>query len=170
MTPDPRIVWEPVDIEENRECIGCHRDAAVTMAAEGGPHREFECRFCHTGHPPESPGAFPQCVECHDAHDKSMAAASCATCHSSHAVSTLRYEITVPDAHCAPCHEEAASRLRKSRTRHRGLACALCHRRDHGAVPTCQDCHGGPHPKEVMVEFDLCVRCHHSAHETRSGR
>jgi len=70
VTPDPNVVWEPLDIEENRECNGCHRDAAVSMAAEGGPHRELECEVCHAEHPPDTEGAFPQCVECHEAHDE----------------------------------------------------------------------------------------------------
>jgi hypothetical protein len=99
-----------------------------------------------------------------------MGADSCSTCHSSHAVTVVQYGIGVPDGQCAACHAESAARLEASGTRHIGLACALCHRTDHGAIPSCVDCHGGPHGERVMSKPERCVRCHTSAHETSVDR
>jgi hypothetical protein len=170
VTPDPQTIWEPMDIAENRRCNRCHRDAAISMAAEGGPHAELECAACHTEHPPKAPGTFPQCLECHDPHADTMQAQSCVTCHSSHDVAVVAYGITVPDEHCATCHAEAAASLRESGTRHMGLDCVICHQSEHAAIPTCVDCHGAPHPENVMSRPDRCVRCHVGAHETRVRR
>jgi hypothetical protein len=170
VTPDPQTVWEPVDIAENRRCNRCHEEAAISMAAEGGPHAELECAACHVEHPPKAPGTFPQCLECHYAHDDSMAAASCVSCHSSHNVDVVQYAITVPDAHCTACHQEAAATLQASGTLHMGLDCVVCHQAEHGAIPTCVYCHGAPHPENMMARPERCVRCHVGAHETKVGR
>jgi hypothetical protein len=170
VAPDPQVVTVPADIKQNRKCNSCHEDAAVSIAAAGGRHSELRCSSCHKQHPREVEGAVPQCLGCHEAHDASMGADSCSTCHSSHAVTVVQYGIGVPDGQCAACHAESAARLAASGTRHIGLACALCHRADHGAIPSCVDCHGGPHGERVMSKPERCVRCHTSAHETSVDR
>lgn len=170
VTPDPRAVLEPVEIPENRRCNRCHEEAAISMAAVGDAHAELECAACHTVHPPKAPGAFPQCLECHEPHDATMQAESCVSCHSSHDVDVVQYAITVPDAHCTACHEAAAATLRESGTLHMGLDCVICHQAEHGAIPSCVDCHGAPHPENMMARPERCVRCHVGAHETKVGR
>lgn len=170
VTPDPMIVTVPADIKANRKCNQCHREAAVSIAAAGGRHSKLKCSTCHKEHPPEVETAAPQCLDCHDAHEATMDASSCVTCHSSHVVTAVQYAIKVPDGHCASCHAEAAARLEASGTRHMGLACAICHRPIHGAIPACTDCHGGPHGERVMAKPDRCVRCHNGAHETQIDR
>jgi hypothetical protein len=163
---DPAIVTKPADIRENRRCNRCHEDAALTVAADGGPHAELECAACHVKHPPKAPGTVPQCAACHNPHADSMSMASCVTCHSSHDIDRVQYSIFVPDEHCAACHRDSMTQVQASGTRHMGLACALCHRDEHGAIPSCTDCHGGPHSQKVMARPERCVRCHNGAHET----
>jgi hypothetical protein len=161
-----RELLPPVDIKDNRRCNKCHLEAAKTMATDGGPHNEMKCSSCHTKHPRTVAGAVPQCANCHNPHDASMPMGSCVTCHSSHGITTIHYDIKVPDQHCSSCHKKSASRLRESGTRHVGLACVICHRSNHTAVPGCTDCHGGPHSKRVMSRPERCVKCHNGAHET----
>lgn len=168
--PDPRIVWEPADVEANSSCNGCHRKAAISIAAAGARHAEMPCLACHAEHPLEVPGAKPQCLGCHRPHTESLSNASCSTCHSSHDFASVVYPITVPDEYCVACHQESATQLHESQTRHMGLACVICHRPDHGAVPSCTDCHGGPHPQSIMSRPDSCAQCHSGAHQTRYPR
>jgi hypothetical protein len=170
VVPHRGVITEPVDIRENRRCNRCHEEAAVSMAADGGPHGELLCADCHVEHPPKAPGTFPQCLECHDPHDQTMAASSCVTCHSSHNVDVVEYAVTVPDEHCAACHEDSVAELQASGTRHMGLDCVICHQDEHGAIPSCTYCHSGPHSEKVMARPERCVRCHNSAHETKIGR
>jgi hypothetical protein len=170
VVPDPRLEGDPLDIPENRECIGCHREAAVTIARSGGPHREFECVYCHAEHPPEAEGAVPQCAECHDRHAKDMTDASCVDCHADHDVAVLRTRVGIPDPWCTVCHEEAAATLQASRSLHAGIGCVLCHQAEHGASQSCTHCHGKPHPRHVMDRPDLCAACHKTAHDLQSGR
>jgi hypothetical protein len=167
VVPDLAVVTKPADIPENRKCNRCHKDAAVTIAAEGGPHSEFECVNCHVDHRREPPETVSRCLNCHNPHDENRSVrASCVSCHSSHDFNKVEYDITVPDGLCADCHSAAVTQLQDSGTRHMGLACALCHRDEHGAIPSCTDCHGGPHSEKVMARPERCVRCHNGAHET----
>jgi hypothetical protein len=169
--PDPTIVTKPANIRENRRCNRCHEDAAVSVAAEGGEHAEFECTACHAKHPSKTPPPpVRKCSGCHNPHAESMTMGSCVTCHSSHDIDHVQYSIFVPDEHCAACHEDSMAQVQASGTLHMGLACALCHRDEHGAIPSCTDCHGGPHPERVMARPERCVRCHDGAHETVGGR
>lgn len=161
----------PVDIAANQECNGCHTEAATSMAAGGGPHRDLDCVACHTQHPPEHAGAVPLCSPCHEGHDKSMSATSCVDCHRSHAAGEVSYANTVPSASCAGCHAAAATALRESKSLHMGLGCALCHQGVHGGeARTCVFCHRGTHPQHVMTQPASCVKCHGSAHSIDRGR
>jgi hypothetical protein len=161
---------QPVPIGPNTECNECHRDAAVAMAASGGPHRELECATCHTEHPPDKQGARPQCRSCHEPHSPDMGDAACTGCHRGHAPATLAISATVPNAHCAACHKEQAATLRASRSLHMGVPCAVCHRSEHGATQRCQFCHRAPHPDDVMKTPEGCGSCHKTAHDLQTGR
>jgi hypothetical protein len=167
---EPAVLYPPADIRANRKCNACHEEAAGTIAASGGPHAELKCASCHDKHPREVKDAKPLCTRCHNSHDETMRMGSCTNCHASHDVQDLRYGIAIPDAYCAACHRTSASRLKESGTRHVGLACVICHRTVHGAVPGCTDCHGGPHGERVMSRPERCVRCHTGAHETSVDR
>lgn len=169
--PDPSAA-RPLDIEANRECNECHDDAAASMAAVGGPHREFECATCHPEHPPDVEEAvFPACLECHEGHSEAMTAATCVECHASHDATRYAHRTTMPDSYCAPCHGDVADTIRASRSLHMGVACVLCHQTEHSAEPkSCQFCHRGTHPQHVMQSPDRCRDCHNTAHEIESGR
>jgi hypothetical protein len=160
----------PLAIEANAACNECHEDAAAEMAKSGGAHRELECASCHTEHPPDEEGAIPRCLSCHEAHGAEMKDASCTGCHRGHAPATLTYAATVPDAHCAACHADVPKTLEASRSRHMGIACAVCHRTEHGATQSCQFCHRATHPEHVMRKTGVCASCHKTAHDLRSGR
>ncbi len=160
----------PVDVEANRQCNKCHAAAAMTMAGGGGAHSELDCVSCHTKYHGEPEESWPLCLNCHNSHSESITMRMCRNCHSSHDVGAIRYGIKVPDAHCSACHKKSAARLRESGTRHVGLACVVCHRSNHPTVPTCVDCHSGPHAPRLMKKPDGCVRCHDSAHQTKVER
>lgn len=170
LPPAPPRLATPVDVEANRKCIRCHAEAAMTMAGGGGPHGELECVSCHTRYHQADENNWPLCLNCHNSHSESITMRMCRNCHSSHDVEAIRYDLKVPDAHCTACHKKSAARLRESGTRHTGLACVICHRSNHPTVPTCVDCHSGPHAARVMSKPDRCIRCHDSAHQTSVDR
>jgi hypothetical protein len=170
VVPDPAVVTEPLAIEANAACNECHHDAAVAMAASGGPHRELECAGCHTEHPPEKEGARPQCLTCHQPHGAGMNDAACSQCHRGHAPATSVVSATVPNAHCAACHKGAAATLSASKSLHMGLTCVTCHRKEHKATSDCQFCHRASHPQDVMQKPGICASCHKTAHALESGR
>jgi|GEM_PF-1618537 len=172
VVPDPLTTTEPVPIAENMLCNGCHEDAAVTMAADGGPHRELECTDCHPQHPPDVEGVVnPACLECHESHSEVMTAATCAQCHAGHDFTRVVHRATMPESYCAPCHGDVVATLRASRSLHMGVACVLCHQQEHAAQPKgCDHCHRGTHPQHVMQSPDRCRECHNTAHDIESGR
>jgi hypothetical protein len=170
VVPTPAAVTEPLAIAANATCVECHRDAAVAIAASGGPHRDLECANCHAEHPPDKPGARPQCLTCHAAHSDTMDDKACASCHRGHAPATSAIAATVPDAYCAACHAGQAQALRASKSLHMGLTCATCHRKTHKASAACQFCHRATHPQHVMQKPGSCAACHNTAHDLKSGR
>ncbi|HSL16623.1 MAG TPA: hypothetical protein VLB51_01835 [Methylomirabilota bacterium] len=171
VVPDP-LAARPLDIEANRECNECHDDAAASMAAVGGPHRELECATCHTEHPPDVEGVVvPACLECHDSHSEVMTAASCAQCHAGHDVTRVVHTVAMPDSYCGVCHDDVADTLRASRSLHMGVKCVLCHHNEHAAQPrSCDFCHRGTHPQHVMASPGRCRDCHNTAHDVERGR
>ncbi|MCU0305717.1 MAG: cytochrome c3 family protein [Thermoanaerobaculales bacterium] len=171
VVPDPLAV-RPLDIEANRECNECHDDAAASMAAMGGPHREFDCTTCHPEHPPDVEGVVvPACLECHDSHSEVMTAASCAGCHAGHDATRVVHTVAMPDSYCGACHDDVADTLRASRSLHMGVKCVLCHQDRHGAeAKGCDFCHRGTHPQHEMDSPARCRDCHNTAHAIESGR
>jgi len=166
----PPKLAPPMDVAANRKCNGCHAAAAMTMAGGGGAHSELACVSCHTRYHGKPEDDWPLCLNCHNSHGESITMRMCRNCHSSHDVAAIRYDLKVPDAHCTACHKKSAARLRESGTRHTGLACVICHRSNHPTMPTCVDCHSGPHAPRVMKKPDGCARCHESAHQTKVER
>jgi hypothetical protein len=170
VVPESAAVTDPLAIAANAKCIECHHDAAVAIAASGGPHRELECTNCHAEHPPEKAGARPQCLTCHQAHAADMSDKACTSCHRGHAPATSAIAATVPDAYCAACHAGQAQALRASKSLHMGVTCATCHRKTHKASAECQFCHRATHPQHVMQKPGVCASCHNTAHALKSGR
>lgn len=170
LAAEPPKIAPPMDVAANRKCNECHAAAAMTMAGGGGAHSELECVSCHTKYHGKPEESWPLCLNCHNSHSESITMRMCRNCHSSHDVAAIRYDLKVPDAHCTACHKKAAARLRESGTRHTGLACVICHRSNHPTVPSCVDCHSGPHAPRVMKKPDGCGRCHQSAHQTQVER
>jgi hypothetical protein len=171
VVPDPDAA-QPLDIKANRKCNACHDDAAATIAAGGGPHRELECADCHTEHPPDVEGVVvPACLECHESHSEAMAAASCAECHAGHEVTRVAHTAAMPNSYCVPCHGDVVDTLETSRSLHMGVDCVLCHQREHSAkAKGCDYCHRGTHPQHVMRSPDRCQDCHNTAHDIERGR
>jgi hypothetical protein len=171
VVPDPSAA-QPLDIEANRECNECHDDAAASMAALGGPHRELDCTTCHPEHPPEAERAVvPECMGCHESHSEAMTAATCVECHASHDATRYAHTTTMPDSYCAPCHGDVVDTLRASRSLHMGVKCVLCHQSEHAAAPKpCQHCHRSTHPQHVMQSPERCRECHNTAHSIEDGR
>jgi len=171
VVPNPLEVAEPLDIAANRECNACHEDAGISIAVQGGPHRELSCADCHPVHPPDAEEAvFPACLDCHDGHSEAMAAATCVACHASHDVTHYAHAPTIADENCAACHADVVDTLAASRSLHMGVGCVLCHQDEHGAeAKACQYCHRGTHPQHVMRRPDLCGDCHGTAHDLKSA-
>jgi len=153
-----------------KKCLECHEEPATLMIAKGGKHNEMGCGECHIGHPPEVEKPYKSCMECHEPHSEQMAKDACSQCHRAHSATQVAYAFNAPSQYCAECHQEAADVLESSQSKHSGIACALCHQETHGATVTCQYCHGGIHPEHVMKKTDICVACHHSAHDLESAR
>ena len=171
VVPDPAVA-EPLDIAANRECNECHAEAAVSMAARGGPHRELECASCHTQHPPDADGVVvPACLDCHEGHGETMTASSCAECHAGHDVARSVHTSAMPDSYCTACHADVAETLRASRSLHMGVKCVLCHQQEHAAPPKgCDHCHRSAHPRQMMESSESCQDCHQTAHAIERGR
>jgi hypothetical protein len=71
------------------------------------------------------------------------------------------YDARFPSAACAACHEKPAADLASTWSRHRPIACAVCHRNDHGATSACAFCHRAPHADDRGAG---CGDCHGRAH------
>lgn len=169
--PDPSAP-QPLDIEANRECNECHAEAAATIAAGGGPHRELECMGCHTEHPPEVERAVvPECMGCHESHSDALTASTCVECHAGHDFTKVVHTATMPDAYCGACHDDVVGTLRASRSLHMGVKCVLCHQDEHPAqAKACDYCHRGAHPQEMVHSPDGCRDCHNTAHDLHRDR
>lgn len=168
---DP-LAPQPVDLEANRECNECHAEAATTVAARGGPHRELACADCHAEHPPDVEGAAtPQCLGCHQGHSEAMTAATCIECHAGHDFTKVVHTARMPDAYCGACHGDVTDTLRASRSLHLGVHCVLCHQGEHTApVKDCGWCHRGAHPRREADHQGGCQGCHGTAHDLRRSR
>jgi len=113
--------------------------------------------FCHDVH-----GKIPQC---HQSHSADIGAADCKKCHQAHMPTVVTYGADTPNKFCSACHGKANSMLVASKAKHGKFLCVSCHQNKHKTLPTCQECHGSPHPAGIMAKFPACGMCHKIAHD-----
>ncbi|BCS54457.1 cytochrome C [Geobacter sp. SVR] len=153
----PKIIKLSNNITE--ECLGCHNQQIVKLKQVKSKHSSLACSFCHNVH-----GKIPQCTQCHKPHSADMTATDCKRCHQAHMPTVVTYPSDTPNKMCAACHTKPAAVLAASDAKHKVVACVTCHRDKHKMVPTCQSCHGSPHPAGMLARFNKCGDCHNTAH------
>jgi hypothetical protein len=141
-------------------CVACHSEQVAQLRDNKSRHSAIECSSCHDVH-----RKVPECTRCHKPHAAEMAASECTKCHKAHMPKLVTYADDVPSRDCAACHGRAFDLLTAGKTKHEALACAFCHRQRHKMVPSCQGCHGSPHPGGIMAKFSKCDDCHKIAHD-----
>lgn len=154
----PKIIKLANNITE--ECLSCHNPQIVQLKQHPSKHTKLACSFCHNIH-----GKIPLCTQCHKPHGTEMGAADCKRCHKAHMPTVVTYASDTANNMCAPCHKKAGELLHKTNTKHKAVACVTCHKDKHKMVPTCQSCHGVPHPAPMMTRFTTCGECHSTAHD-----
>jgi hypothetical protein len=141
-------------------CLTCHTPQIEQLRKYKSKHTALDCSKCHDVH-----RKVPQCTQCHKPHSTEMVAADCKKCHKPHMPTMVAYAAETPSKDCAACHSKVFNMLNASKVKHQTLACAFCHQEKHKMVPTCQSCHGSPHPAGIMVKFPKCGECHNIAHD-----
>ncbi len=141
-------------------CVACHAEQVAQLRDYKSRHSAVECSTCHDVH-----RKVPQCTRCHKPHSAAMDASECRKCHRAHRPNIVTYADDVPSGDCGACHAKAFDLLVAGNTRHKTFACAFCHRQKHRMVPSCQGCHGSPHPEGIMAKFRTCDDCHKIAHD-----
>lgn len=153
----PKIIKLTNNITE--ECLSCHTQQIVKLKQVKSKHTNLACSFCHNVH-----GKIPPCTQCHKPHSADMAAADCKRCHQAHMPTAVTYAADTANKMCASCHKKAFDLLSASDAKHKAVACVTCHKEKHKAMPTCQGCHGTPHPAGMLARFGKCGDCHSIAH------
>lgn len=162
-------VEKMVDEMTTVDCARCHYEIFMSIKNGQGAHR-IECRECHETFHGFRRGlryedVLPTCTSCHDKpHGESKEMVACTTCHAVPHAPLASLELKTLQPFCASCHADAESRIASGRLDHSRLKCVLCHSDRHGYVPTCQECHGTPHPQEIIEEFAGCLDCHGNPH------
>ncbi|MDD2854824.1 MAG: hypothetical protein PHU01_04770 [Desulfuromonadaceae bacterium] len=123
-------------------------------------HSALACSFCHNVH-----GKIPLCTQCHKPHSSDMLVSDCKRCHQAHMPTVVAYGSDTTNKMCAACHKNAFDLHSKTDTKHKGVNCVTCHKDKHKTVPTCQACHGAPHPPRMLARFTKCGECHNIAHD-----
>lgn len=140
-------------------CLSCHGAEGQQMKEFPSAHSQQECTLCH----PAKHRAILKCMECHAAHVDGQTYEECLSCHKPHMPTNITYSEPANKV-CAACHAAVAQALDGTQTKHHELKCAYCHRDKHGMVPTCETCHGQPHPAAMHSKFPNCNQCHNDAH------
>ena len=153
----PKIIKLANNLTE--ECLSCHSQQIVKLKQVKSKHTNLACTFCHNVH-----GKIPLCTQCHKPHSSDMTVAECKRCHQAHMPTAVTYASDTPNRMCASCHKKAFDLLTASDTKHKSVACVTCHKDKHKAMPTCQSCHGTPHPAGMLARFPKCGDCHSIAH------
>lgn len=153
----PKIIKLANNITE--ECLTCHSQQIVKLKQVKSKHTNLACSFCHNVH-----GKIPQCTQCHKPHSPDMTAAECKRCHQAHMPTAVTYASDTPNKMCSSCHKKAFDLLAASDAKHKNVKCVTCHKDKHKTVPTCQSCHGTPHPAGMLARFAKCGDCHNIAH------
>lgn len=154
----PKIIKLANNITE--ECVSCHSPQIVQLKQNPSKHTKLACSFCHNIH-----GKIPLCTQCHKPHGNEMGSADCKRCHKAHMPTVVTYASDTANKMCAPCHAKASELHSKTATKHKAVACVTCHKDKHKMVPTCQSCHGAPHPASMLARFTKCGECHSIAHD-----
>lgn len=141
------------------ECLSCHSQQIVKLKQVKSKHTNLSCSFCHNVH-----GKIPACTQCHKPHSPDMTPAECKRCHQAHMPTAVTYASDTPNKMCASCHKKAFDLLTASDTKHKSVNCVTCHKDKHKMMPTCQSCHGTPHPAGMLARFTKCGDCHSIAH------
>jgi predicted CXXCH cytochrome family protein len=139
--------------------VSCHAAEGKQMKEFPSAHSQQECTLCH----PDRHRAILKCLECHGVHVEGQTYEECLSCHKPHMPKNIHYSEPANKV-CAACHAEVAANLDSTPTKHHTLKCAFCHRDKHGMVPTCETCHGQPHPAAMHQKFPSCNQCHQDAH------
>jgi predicted CXXCH cytochrome family protein len=146
-------------------CNQCHASQAEEISNPSA-HADMGCSGCHYG----DHGYVPDCTECHsEPHNPFESNTACTSCHPVHDVSRLDYGPHVENSGCSHCHSSPAKALDQGHLAHSALNCTFCHAKEHGNIPTCQECHDTPHTQEMLEEFDGCADCHGGAHALLPG-
>ncbi|MEW6570035.1 MAG: cytochrome c3 family protein [Nitrospirota bacterium] len=140
-------------------CLTCHPGQGKEMKDNPSLHTNVACTMCHAAHK-----AIPECMTCHKPHSAEMVNKDCLTCHPAHQPLTITYGSDMPSKFCAPCHQNILDKLVLTKTKHSELECVFCHKEKHKMIPTCETCHGSPHPPALTAQFKKCNDCHISAH------
>jgi hypothetical protein len=141
-------------------CVTCHTSQIKQLRDNKSKHTALACSSCHDVH-----GKKPQCTQCHKPHSPEMPVSECKKCHKAHMPKAVTYADDIPSKDCASCHTKAFDLLLSGKTKHKSFACAFCHQQKHKMVPSCQGCHGSPHPEGIMRKFPKCGDCHNIAHD-----
>lgn len=154
----PKIIKLANNITE--ECLTCHTSQITKLKQVKSKHSALACSFCHNVH-----GKIPQCTQCHKPHSADMLATDCKKCHQAHMPTAVFMTADTPNKMCASCHKKAFDLLATSDAKHKAVLCVTCHKDKHKFVPTCQSCHGTPHPAAILSRFSKCGECHSVAHK-----
>jgi len=154
----PKIIKLANNITE--ECLTCHTNQIIKLKQVKSKHTSLACSFCHNVH-----GKIPQCTQCHKPHSADMVAAECKKCHQAHMPTAVFMTPDTPNKMCAACHKKPYEMLAGSDAKHKAVLCVTCHKDKHKSIPTCQSCHGAPHPASMLARFTKCGECHSVAHK-----
>lgn len=154
----PKIIKLSNNITD--ECLTCHTEQIVKLKQVKSKHSSLACSFCHNVH-----GKIPLCTQCHKPHSADMVATECKKCHQAHMPTAVFMTPDTPNKMCASCHKRAFEMLASSDAKHKNVLCVTCHKDKHKTIPSCQSCHGVPHPVSMMARFTKCGDCHSVAHK-----
>lgn len=142
------------------ECTSCHAAQISQLKQHPSKHTKLACSLCHNIH-----GRIPPCTQCHKPHSSDMVAGDCKRCHKAHMPTVITYKSDTTNMMCVGCHKKAVDLMAKTETKHKSIGCVTCHKDKHKYVPTCQSCHGTPHPAGMLARFSKCGECHNTAHD-----
>jgi len=141
-------------------CLTCHSEQIQQLQSNPSVHTKLACTACHNSH-----GQIPLCQNCHLPHSDVMDKGSCGKCHKAHMPLVVTYGQDIVPEYCGACHKEVYAVMAVNLTKHRKVSCVSCHVGKHGMIPACENCHGRPHPEEILEKFERCGDCHGPAHK-----
>lgn len=152
-------------------CDTCHPELDKDIKTFPTKHSDIYCTACHHSRH----GYKPECLECHQPHAGRLADAGplrkrtdaldqCTSCHPPHKALKVAYPDDTQNGTCAYCHHKAEAMLQKRNTKHSALPCIQCHPDQHKTIKRCKECHGQPHPEDMVKKFGSCGGCHGVAH------